>query len=89
MNRLNNKEKTDYKGAAPWVLLSFAVPAAIMTAIMAICGIVPFGDGTLINNANAAWFESFTGMYRSIVSGEGVFYHLNVGFGSSFYDEFA
>ena len=89
MNRLNNKEKTDYKGAAPWVLLSFAVPAAIMTAIMAICGIAPFGDSTLINNANAAWFESFTGMYRSIVSGEGVFYHLNVGFGSSFYDEFA
>ena len=89
MSHLNNKEKKDFKGAALWVFLSFAVPAAIMTMIMVICGIAPFGDGTLINDANAAWFESFTGMYRSIVSGEGVFYHLNVGFGSSFYGEFA
>ena len=89
MSNLKTNEKSDIKGAAPWVLLAFALPAAVMTVIMAVCGIAPFGNNTLLNDANAEWFESFSGMYRSIVSGEGVFYHLNVGFGSSFYHEFA
>ena len=89
MSKMKTNEKSEIKAAALWVLLSFAVPAAVMSVIMAFCGIAPFGDSTLINEGNAAWFESFTGMYRSIVSGEGVFYHLNVGFGSSFYHEFA
>ena len=89
---MSNKKKadmSDIRDVALWSSLSFAVPAVIMAVIMAFSGIAPFGDSTLINGANAAWFESFTGMYRSIVSGEGVFYHLNVGFGSGFYSEFA
>ena len=89
MSNIKKTDKSDMKSPVMWALLSFAVPAAVMTVVMAVCGIAPFGDNTMMNDANAAWFESFTGMYRSIVSGEGVFYHLNVGFGSSFYSEFA
>ena len=88
-NSTNRTGEAEIKSALLWAALSFAVPAAVLTVIMAVCGIAPFGDHTLINDANAAWFESFTGMYRSIVSGEGIFYHLNVGFGTSFYSDFA
>ena len=89
MSKIRNRDISDIRGAVLWALLSFAFPAAVIGAVMAFCGIAPFGESTLVNEANAAWFESFTGMYRSFVSGEGVFYHLNVGFGSSFYHEFA
>ena len=89
MSTIKRNDITEMKNTALWASLSFVLPAVVMTMIMAICGIAPFGNNTLINDANGAWFESFTGMYRSIVSGEGVFYRLNVGFGSSFYPEFA
>ena len=89
MNKIKKNDMSDIGASALWGSLSFAVPAAVMALIMAVSGIAPFGDSTLINQANSSWFESFNGMYRSIVSGEGVFYHLNVGFGSSFYHEFA
>ena len=89
MSKLRYNDKSDIGAAALWVMLSVAVPSAVMTAMMAFSGITPFGDSTLINEANAAWFEGYTGMYRSIISGEGIFYHLNVGFGSGFYHVFA
>lgn len=89
MNTIKRNDRTEIKNNLLWGSLSFVFPAAIVSLIMAVCGITPFGDHTLINDANAAWFESFTGMYRSMVSGEGVFYRLNAGFGSSFYSEFA
>ena len=92
MNGMSNtglNKKSQIGSALIWSLMSFALPASVMALIMAVCGIAPFGNGTLVNNANAAWFESFDGMYRSVISGEGVFYHLNVGFGTSFYSEFA
>ena len=89
MSTIKRNDRTDIKNSLLWGSLSFVFPAVILSLIMAVCGITPFGDRTLINDANAAWFESFTGFYRSTVSGEGVFYRLNVGFGSSFYSEFA
>lgn len=79
---------SDAGSTALWALLSFAAPAAVTALVLLLCGIVPFGNGTLINEYNAAWFESFSSLYRSVVTGDGVFYHLNVGFGSSFYHEF-
>ena len=77
------------KSALLWGGLSFFLPSAVMLVILAVCGIAPFGDGTLITESGAAWFESLLRMYDSLASGEGVFYHLNVGFGSSFYSAFA
>ena len=89
MSDIKKNDITCIKSAALWSTLSFLIPAAVMAVIMLLNGIAPFGDGTLINSANALWFDSYSGMYGSIVSGEGVFYHLNVGFGSCFYPEFA
>ena len=89
-NNIHSSERApDRKSAALWGGLSFALPAAVMTLLLAVYGITPFGDGTLITQNGAAWFESFTRLYDGVVSGEGVFYHLNVGYGSSFYSEFA
>ena len=83
-NNIHSSERApDRKSAALWGGLSFALPAAVMTLLLAVYGITPFGDGTLITQNGAAWFESFTRMYDGVVSGEGVFYHLNVGSGSS------
>ena len=88
--RIHSSERAaDSKSAALWGGLSFALPAAVMAALLAVYGIAPFGDGTLITENGAAWFESFVRLYDEVVSGEGVFYHLNVGYGSSFYSEFA
>ncbi|MBQ9901485.1 MAG: YfhO family protein [Clostridia bacterium] len=89
MSTIKRNDSTEIRNTALWASLSFVVPVLIMTAAMALSGITPFGNNTMINDANAAWFESFNGMYRSVVSGEGVFYRLNEGFGSSFYSEFA
>ena len=89
MDRTSISEKKDIKYSALWALLSFLVPAAVLAAILAVCGIAPFGSGTLISESGEKWFESFTGMYESVVSGNGVFYRLNAGFGSSSYTEFS
>ncbi len=88
--RIHSSERAaDRKSAALWGGLSFALPAAVLAALLAVYGIAPFGDGTLITENGAAWFGSFVRLYDEIVSGEGVFYHLNVGYGNSFYSEFA
>ena len=89
MNRTSLSEKKDIKKSVLWALLSFFVPAAVLAVILAVCGIAPFGNGTLISESGEKWFESFTGMYQSVVAGNGVSYRLNVGFGSSSYTEFA
>lgn len=81
--------KEKQKTAALWAVLSFVLPAAVVFAILAACGITPFGDATLVTEAGFRWFEHFCRAYESIVSGEGLFYHLNEGFGSGFYAEFA
>ena len=89
-NHIHSSERTaERKSAALWGGLSFALPAAVMALLLAVYGITPFGDGTLITDNGAAWFESLTRLHDGLVSGEGVFYHLNVGYGSSFYSEFA
>ncbi len=89
MSTIKKTGGDEIKRTALWASLSFAVPSVILAFIMAMCGITPFGDKTLITGPGSAWFDSFSGMYESVISGEGVFYHLNVGFGSSFYSEFA
>ena len=89
-NHIHSSERAaNRKSAALWGGLSFALPAAVMGLLIAVYGITPFGDGTLITENGAAWFESLSRLYDGVVSGEGVFYHLNVGYGSSFYSEFA
>ena len=89
MSAMNKNGSAEIKNTVLWSSLSFVAPAVILAVAMAICGITPFGDKTLISDQSAAWFESFSRMYQSVVSGQGVFYHLNVGFGRSFYSEFA
>ena len=89
MSAMKKNGSAEIKNTVLWSSLSFVAPAVILAVAMAICGITPFGDKTLISDQSAAWFESFSRMYQSVVSGQGVFYHLNVGFGRSFYSEFA
>lgn len=90
---MNQKNKTtmtaNKKNTALWAGLSFFLPAAVISVLLAANGITPFGGATLITESGAAWFENFCRMYESVVSGDSVFYHLNVGFGRSFYSEFA
>lgn len=71
-----------------WAVLSFIVPAAAMLAVLAVCGITPFGRSTLISEANSEWFSGFCRLYESVIEGESILYHFNTGFGSSFYSEF-
>ena len=77
------------KDTALWAGLSFVLPAAVISVILAVCGITPFGSATLITEGSVEWFENFCRLYEAIISGKSVFYHLNVGFGRSFYAEFA
>ena len=90
MSKINRTARAaERKSSILWGGLSFALPAAVMSTILAFCGIAPFGDATLIPEGSVAWFEGLTRLQGSLVSGEGVFYHLNVGMGRSFYTEFA
>ena len=77
------------KNTALWAGLSFVLPAAVISVILAVCGITPFGSGTLITENGREWFDDFCRLYESVIAGDSVFYHLNVGFGRSFYAEFA
>lgn len=77
------------KNTALWAGLSFVLPAAVISVVLAVCGITPFGGATLITEDGLEWFDNFCRLYESVLSGESVFYHLNVGFGRSFYAEFA
>lgn len=78
----------DKKTGILWGGLSFIVPAAAMLAVLAVCGITPFGSGTLISEANSEWFSGFCRLYESVIEGDSILYHFNTGFGSSFYSEF-
>lgn len=89
MNHTKISIKQNRKTTALWAGLSFFLPAAVVCAILAVNGITPFGNATLVTQEGFDWFENFCRLVESIVAGDGVFYHLNVGYGRSFYTEFA
>ena len=77
-------DKTIQNTAALWAGLSFALPAAAVFVMLAVCGITPFGGATLVTEQGFRWFENFCRAYEGMISGEGIFYHLNEGFGGGF-----
>lgn len=81
--------ESNRKITALWAGLSFFLPCAVISVILAANGVTPFGNETIITESGLDWFENFCRMYKSIVSGNSVFYNLDVGFGRSFYSEFA
>lgn len=89
MNHTKSAVIQNRKTTALWAGLSFVLPAAVVCVILAVNGITPFGNATLVTEEGLDWFENFCRLVESIVAGDGVFYHLNVGFGRSFYTEFA
>ncbi|MBQ1413677.1 MAG: YfhO family protein [Clostridia bacterium] len=89
MNHTKTSILSNRMTTAGWAGLSFFLPAAVVCVILGINGITPFGEQTLITEEGLEWFESFCHLMESIVSENGVFYHLNVGYGQSFYTEFA
>ncbi|MBQ5544853.1 MAG: YfhO family protein [Clostridia bacterium] len=92
MNRMNHTKTSilhNRTTTAGWAGLSFFLPAAVVCVVLAVNGITPFGNATLITDEGLDWFEHFCRLVEAIVTGDGVFYHLDVGYGQSFYTEFA
>ena len=56
--------------------LSFALPAAVMTAVVALCGITPFGTGTLGVMDMAHQYLSFLAGLRDILAGRASILYL-------------
>ena len=56
--------------------LSFALPAAVMTAAIALCGITPFGTGTLGVMDMAHQYLSFLASLRDILAGRASMLYL-------------
>ena len=90
---MKNKDKSgivsNRKITALWAGLSFFLPAAVISVLLAANAITPFGNATLITEVGSGWFENLCRTYESVISGDGVFYNLDIGFGGSFYSEFA
>ncbi len=74
---------------ALWGALAFALPTLAFGLMMAVCGVTPFGQSTLVSAENSEWFGSFCEFYEALLNGESLFYSFNTGFGGSFYSAFA
>ena len=78
-----NSELTEREIRAKRVMAPFAflLPAAVLIVVCLIGGISPFGNATLICDANAQFIETIERFRRAVQNGESLFYSFSEGLG--------
>lgn len=79
-----NSELTEREIRAKRVMTPFAflLPAAVLIVVCLIGGISPFGNATLISDANAQFIETLERFRRALQNGESLFYSFSEGLGN-------
>ncbi len=68
---------------------AFLLPAAVLIVVCLIGGISPFGNATLISDANSAFIENLERFRRAVSEGESLFYDFSQGLGTATWSTYA